>query len=81
MGRKYSDREYAMAESNIKTSIIGGIAETAPLSGLAYNEHSKPTIDAMVDAIYRHLSLEPKLWSLIAIAEKGGVPKEASDGE
>lgn len=73
MERKYTDREYETAKYNIEMAILGGIAETAALHGMAYNAHSKPTIDAIVNAVYEKLTFKPILWSLIAVAEQGGV--------
>jgi hypothetical protein len=80
--KKYSDQEYATAEYNVRSSILQGIAETAHLHNIQYNEHGKPVVDAIVEAIFEKLTtFRPKLWSLIALAEKGGVPKQPGDEE
>jgi hypothetical protein len=79
--RKYSDHEYETAEYNVRSSILQGIAETANLHNVQYNEHGNPIVDAIVDAIFQKLMFKFKLWSLIALAERGGVPKPSEDAE
>jgi len=79
--RKYSDHEYETAEYNVRSSILQGISETAYLHNIQYNKHGKPIVDAMVDTIFQKLMFKFKLWSLIALAESGGVPKPPEDAE